>query len=268
MKRLPFLLLCMLSQLLAGTVEALNEAGGAETTFFYQAYLLEREHVTDPDRRAIAPGCPIPEGKTECSFADFVDYISTEEARGRNAENWPRFEEIFDNAGDTPLVETSRNLREAGFRAEYDQARLYPREKDTPSVAVAIRGMRGIATATKKNKYQDQKRKMIEALELEGEVRRADNMKFFIPKLEEKTGVKLELKPATTPDGLKYTTYDVDATAKENKGVEDLAQKINTAADALRKAKRKDGVDLKFVIHQGVIREANESLTELRKKCP
>ncbi|KAL4733487.1 hypothetical protein BDV11DRAFT_175657 [Aspergillus similis] len=109
---------------------------------------------------------------------------------------------------------------------------------------------------------------MIEALELLSEVRRADNMKFFIPKLEEKMGVKLETKPATTSDGLEYTTYDVDATAEKNKGVEDLAQKINTAAEALRKEKRNTSKDLSFVIHQGVIREANESLIELRKKCP
>ncbi|KGO66153.1 Protein of unknown function DUF4246 [Penicillium expansum] len=214
MKRLPFLLLCMLFQLLAGTVEALNGAAGAETTFFYQAYLLELEHVTDPTRRGIAPGCPILEGKTKCSFAEF-------------------FQEIFNNAGNTPLVDTSRKLREAGFYAHYDQERLYPKEKNTPSVAVAIRGMRGIATATKKKDHQDQKRKMIEALELEGELRRADNMKFFIPKLEQTAGVKLETKPATTSDGVEYTTYDVDATAEKNKGVKDLAQKINTAAEAL-----------------------------------
>ncbi|KAL4982541.1 hypothetical protein BDW68DRAFT_182452 [Aspergillus falconensis] len=267
MRRLPFLLLCTLLQLLARAVEALNAAGGAETTFFYQAYLLEREHVTDPDRRGIAPECHIKKEKTVCSFADFVDYISTEDARERNEKNWPLFIEIFDNAGDTPLVETSRKLREAGFRAEYDHGRLYPRGKD-PSVTLAIRGMRGIATATKKNKYQDQKRKMIEALELLNEVRRADNMKFFITKLEEKTGVKLEPKPATTSDGLEYTTYDVDATAKKNKGVEDLAQKINTAAEELRKEKRNNSKDHIFVTHQAIIREANESLTELRKKCP
>lgn len=135
-------------------------------------------------------------------------------------------------------------------------------------MAVAIRGMRGIATATKKKDHQDQKRKMIEALELEGELRRADNMKFFIPKLEQTAGVKLETKPATTSDGVEYTTYDVDATAEKNKGVKDLAQKINTAAEALRKAKRNANGDLKFVIHQGIIREANESLIELKKKCP
>lgn len=258
----------MLLQLLARAVEALDAAGGAETTFFYQAYLLEREHVTDPDRRGIAPGCPTQEGKTVCSFADFVKYISTDEARAQNDKDWARFAEIFDNAGDTPLVETSRKLREAGFHADYDQTRLYPKGKDYRSVTVAIRGMRGIATATKKNKYRDQKQKMIEALELVSEVRRADNMKFFIPKLEGKIGVKLETKPATTSDGLKYTTYDVEATATENKGVEDLAQKINTAAEELRKEKRNNSKDLGFVIHQGVIREANESLTELRKKCP
>ena len=268
MKRLPFLILYILFQLLAGTVEALNGAAGAETTFFYQAYLLEWEHVTDPDRRGIAPACHIFVGKTKCSFAEFVNYISTEEAQKRNKENWDVFRKIFDKAGDTPLVETSRNLREAGFRAGYDQERLYPKETKTPSVAVAIRGMRGIATATKRNKYQDQKRKMIEALELEGEVRRADNMKFFIPMLEGKLGMKLETKPATTSDGVKYTTYDVDATAEKNMGVEDLTQKINTAAEALRKATRKDEVEREFVIHQGIIREANASLTELKKKCP
>ena len=116
--------------------------------------------------QTIAPGCHVSMETTKCGFAEFVDYISTDDAKKRNKENQPRFNEIFDSAEDTPLVETSRNLREAGFRAEYDQTRLYPKEKDTPSVAVAIRGMRGIATATKTNKYQDQKRKMIEALEL------------------------------------------------------------------------------------------------------
>ena len=92
-------------------------------------------------------------------------------------------------------------------------------------------------------------------------------MQFFIPKLEAKLGMKLETKLATTSDGVKYTTYDVDATAEKNKGVEDLAQKINTAAESLRQAKRNDNLGLKFVIHQGVIREANNSLTELRKSA-
>jgi hypothetical protein len=128
--------------------------------------------------------------------------------------------------------------------------------------------MRGIATATKKNQYPDQKKKMIEALELECELRRADNMRYFIPKLEKQTGVTLETKSATTSDGVQFTTYDVDATATKNNGVEDLAQKINTAAEELRQANRKDKADLKFAIHQGIIREANTSLTELKKKCP
>ncbi|KAL4993279.1 hypothetical protein BDV10DRAFT_190138 [Aspergillus recurvatus] len=121
MTRLPLLLLCILFQLLVRTTEALNAAGGAETAFFYQAYLLERQHVTDPKRRLIAPKCPIPAGKTEPSFAEFVEYISSEEARGTNDNNKARFKEISDNAGNTTLVETSRNLREAGFMADYDQ---------------------------------------------------------------------------------------------------------------------------------------------------
>ncbi|KAG2413249.1 hypothetical protein HFD88_002438 [Aspergillus terreus] len=268
MKRLP-LLLCMLSQLLIGTIEALDAAGGAETTFFYQAYLLERQHVIDPKRRLIAPECPIPEGKTEPSFAEFVDYISTEEAKDANNNNKARFKEIFDKAGDAPLVETSRNLREAGFKADYDQNRLYPKETKNPSVASTIRGMRGIATTTKTNKYPDEKRKMIEALELVGEVRRADNMKWFIPKLEKAMGpeVKLATKPATTPDGLPYTTYDVDGTAEKNKGIEDLAQKMTAAAETLRNSKKITG-DMQFEIHQRIIREANQSISELRKKCP
>jgi hypothetical protein len=268
MKRLPFLILYILFQLLAGTVEALDGAAGAETTFFYQAYLLERAHVTDEKRHLIAPKCPVQEGKTACSFADFVKHISTASAWERNQPKWSLFETIFDIAGDKPLIETSKDLREAGFHAEYDQTRLYPKEKDSRSVSVAIRGMRGIATATKKNQYPDQKQKMIEALELEGELRRADNMKFFIPKLESKIGMTLETKSATTSDGVQYTTYDVDATAEKNHGVEDLAQKINTAAEELRKSNRKDKADLQFAIHQGIIREANASLTELRKKCP
>jgi hypothetical protein len=115
MKQVPFLLLCMLLQLLAGIIEALNAASGADTTFFYQAYLLEREHVTDPDYCGIAPECHIKKEKMVCSFADFVDYISTEDARERNAKNLDLFTEIFDNAGDTPLVETSRKLQEAGL---------------------------------------------------------------------------------------------------------------------------------------------------------
>ncbi|GES56906.1 protein of unknown function DUF4246 [Aspergillus terreus] len=270
MKRLSFLLLCMLVQLLVGTVEALNAAAGAETTYFYQAFLLEREHVTDAKRHLIAPGwCPKPKDNAKCSFAEFVKDISTRRANEANEENWPRFKEIFDNAesGNTPLVETSKNLREAGFKVDYDQNRLYPKEVKSPSVSNTIRGMRGIATATKTNKYPDQKRKMIEALELKREVRRADNMKWFIPKLEEATGVKLATNPATTPDGLPYTTYDVDATAKENEGIKDLAQKITTAAETLRNAKKTvDNLD--FAIHQGVIREADLSLSELRKKCP
>ncbi|KAJ5903387.1 hypothetical protein N7504_005770 [Penicillium tannophilum] len=272
MKRLLSFLLCML-QLLAGTVEALNGAGGAETTFFYQAYLLESNQITDKtkteEHRGIAPQCsPIREGETVCSFANFVNYISTEAARDQNEKNWHLFKEIFDNAETKPLVETSRKLRELGFKAGYDQTRLLPKEKDAPSVAVAIRRMRGIAVATKKNKYKDQKLKMIEALELEGELRRADNMRFFIPKLEKEVGWTLETKTATTSDGLEYTTYDVDATAKKNNGVQDLARSINTAAETLRKATRKNMADFDFVIHQGIIREANESLTELRKKCP
>ncbi|KAL6228843.1 hypothetical protein BDW75DRAFT_226137 [Aspergillus navahoensis] len=267
MKRLPLLLLCILFQLLVGTTEALNAAGGAETTFFYQAYLLERQHVTDPKRRLIAPECPIPAGKTEPSFAEFVEYISSEEARGTNDNNKARLKEIFDNAGNTPLVETSRNLREAGFMADYDQERLYPKEAKNPSVATTIRGMRGIAMGTKTNKYPDQKRKMIEALELLGEVRQADNMKWFIPKLEKAAGVELERKPAITSDGLKYTTYDVDKTAEKNNGIEGLAQKIATAAETLRNDKKATG-DMKFEIHQRIIREANLSLSELRKKCP
>jgi hypothetical protein len=56
MKRLPLLFLCTIFQLLAQGVEALDAAGGAELTFFYQAYLLELEHVTDETRRSIAPG--------------------------------------------------------------------------------------------------------------------------------------------------------------------------------------------------------------------
>ncbi|KAL4993263.1 hypothetical protein BDV10DRAFT_190143 [Aspergillus recurvatus] len=143
----------MLLQLLARAVEVLNAAGGAETTFFYQAYLLEREHVTDLDYRGIAPGYATEKKTIVYSFDDFVDYISTEDARKCNENNLGLFTEIFDNAGDTPLVETSRKLREAGFRAEYDITRLYPRGKDSRSVTITIQGMRGIATATKKNKY-------------------------------------------------------------------------------------------------------------------
>ncbi|KAL6228845.1 hypothetical protein BDW75DRAFT_246270 [Aspergillus navahoensis] len=107
---------------------------------------------------------------------------------------------------------------------------------------------------------------MIEALELLGEVRQADNMKWFLPKLEKAAGVELERKPAITSDGLKYTTYDVDKTAKNN-GIEGLAQKITMAAETLRNDKKATG-DMKFEIHQRIIREANLSLSELRKKCP
>ncbi|KAL3432652.1 hypothetical protein BDV09DRAFT_197523 [Aspergillus tetrazonus] len=239
MRQLPLLLLCMIWLLLARAVEALDEAGGAETTFFY---------------KPICSNASMSQIQT-IVFADFVKYISTDDARAKNNENWSQLAEIFNNAGDTPLVETSRKLREAGFHADYEQKNLYPRWKDSRSVTVALRGMRGIATATKKNKYQDQKQKMIEALELMSE-------------LEGEVGMKLETKPATTSDGLEYTTYDVDATAKKNKGVEDLAQKISTAAEELRKENRYNSKDIPFVIHQGVMREANESITELRKKCP
>ncbi|KAJ5486765.1 Protein of unknown function DUF4246 [Penicillium desertorum] len=159
MKRLPFLILYILFQLLAGTVEALNGAAGAETTFLYQAYVLERAHVTDEKCHLIAPKCPVPAGKTACSFANFVKYISTESAREQNEPRWSLFKTIFDNAGDKPLIDTSKDLREAGFHAGYDQARLCPKEKDSPSVSVTIRGMRGIATATKKNQYPDQSKK-------------------------------------------------------------------------------------------------------------
>ncbi|KAL4811967.1 hypothetical protein BDW67DRAFT_189146 [Aspergillus spinulosporus] len=62
-------------------------------------------------------------------------------------------------------------------------------------------------------------------------------------------------------DGLEYTTYNVDETAEKNKGVENMAQKINTAAEELRQETRNTGKDLSFVIHQDVIQEANESLT-------
>lgn len=261
MKRHSLLLLYLLFQLLSGTVEALHAAAGAETTFFYQAYLLEREHVTNPRRRLIAPACNIETGTT-CTFAQFVRHISSDET---NAENGDRFDEIFERAEAMGLKDLSRSLREAGFRSAWDQTRLYPKEGRNPSVTVTIRGMRGIATATKDNKYQDKKRKMIEALELLVEVRRADNMRFLIPKLEKATGVTLETKPATTPDGREYTTYDVDKTAAKNKGVEDLAQKIQAAAETLREVKKDP--DSGFVIHQRIIREAELSIKELQAKC-
>lgn len=268
MKRLPFLLLCIIVQLLGAVVEALNAAGGAETTFFYQAYLLERAHIKDPTRRLIAPNCAIYKGQAECSFADFVDYISSEEAREKNEKNWNEIRKIFDEAGNTPLAETSKKLREVGFKAEYDQSRLYPKEVANPSVSLSIRGMRNIATTTKTNAYHDQKKKMIEALELEREIRQADNMKFFIPKLEAKLGITLETKNAMTSDGIAYTMYDETETATKNNGIEDLAQKINKAAEALRKTTRNDGKDFVFATHQAVIREATKSIAELKKKCP
>jgi hypothetical protein len=268
MKRLPFLLLCIIFQLLGTIVEALNAAGGAETTFFYQAYLLERAHVKDPSRRLIAPDCATYKGKAECSFADFVDYISAQKARTQNEKNWDVIRKIFDEAGNTLLAETCKKLREAGFEAQYDQSRLYPKEVLNPSVSLSIRGMRNIAMTTKTNAYQDQKKKMIEALELEREIRQADNMRFFIPKLEAKLGITLETKNAMTSDGIAYTMYDETETAKKNTGIENLAQKINKAAEALRKTTRNDGKDFIFATHQAVIREASNSITELKKKCP
>ncbi|OKP09207.1 hypothetical protein PENSUB_5415 [Penicillium subrubescens] len=109
---------------------------------------------------------------------------------------------------------------------------------------------------------------MIEALELEREIRQADNMRFFIPKLEAKLGITLETKNAMTSDGIAYTMYDETETAKKNTGIENLAQKINKAAEALRKTTRNDGKDFIFATHQAVIREASNSITELKKKCP
>ncbi|KAL4993278.1 hypothetical protein BDV10DRAFT_190137 [Aspergillus recurvatus] len=117
---------------------------------------------------------------------------------------------------------------------------------------------------TKTNQYPGQKQKMIEALELLGEVRQADNMKWFIPKLEKAAGVELERKPAITSDGLKYTTYDLDKTAEKNNGIKGLAQKITTAAETLRNDKKATG-PMKFEIHQRIIQEANLSLSKLRK---
>ncbi|KAJ5165677.1 Protein of unknown function DUF4246 [Penicillium coprophilum] len=268
MKRLPLLLLFTLIQLLPGTVEALSAAGGAETVFFYQAYLLELQHVTNPERRAIARKCPIPEGRVGCSFAEFVKFISSNKARGKNQENWSQLVKIFDDAEDTSLRETSRKLREAHFFAEYDQETFFEKDPEAHSLSVAIRKARAIVTTTKKPKYPDHKRKMIEALELESELRQADNMKFFIPKLEGELGITLERKLATTSDGLKYETYDIQATAEKNEGVQDLAKKLEEAANKLRKMTRKNGDDMEFAIHQAVIREVQESLAKLKEKCP
>ncbi|OQD70674.1 hypothetical protein PENANT_c252G03850 [Penicillium antarcticum] len=217
--------------------------------------------------------CHEGEENPPCTYAEFVKYISSDEALLRNDPSWEKFSAIFDAAENTPLVETSQKLREAGFRAEYEQERLYPKDKEAKSVPYAIRKMRGIATGTKKNKFVDQKTKMIEALELAAEVRRADNMKYFIPVLEEKMGIKMELKEtkSQTRDGLEYQMYDEAKTAEKNKGVEDLAQKVVTAADGLRKQKRKGaapGKQLDFVIHQTIMREIEESIGQLKQKCP
>jgi uncharacterized protein YihD (DUF1040 family) len=273
MKRVPCLFLCIILQLLAQSVEALNEAGAAELTFYFQAYLLEWEHVTDETRRAIAPGCAAENGGKKCTFAEFVDHVSSNKAKVRNSAKKEVFNAIFDDAekNNTPLVETSRKLREAGFRAEYDQTTLYPKDKEARSSNYAIRKMRGIAAATKKNKYADQKRKMIEALELSGEVRRADNMPFFITELQKELGVTMETEDAKTSDGLEYKMYNEAKTAEKNGGIEDLGKKIGTAADKLRKAKRTDMSDddgRKFAIHQGAMRELKESITQLKQKCP
>ncbi|OQE35522.1 hypothetical protein PENCOP_c013G03610 [Penicillium coprophilum] len=169
MKRLPLLLLFTLFQLLAGIVEALIAAGGAETIFFYQAYLLKLQHVTDPGRRAIARKCPIPEGRTECSFAEFVKLISSDKALERNGKDWPQIAKIYDSAEDTPLLATSKNLREARFFAEYNQQKFFEKDPEAHSLSVAIWKAREIMATTKKSKYPDYKRRMVEALELESE---------------------------------------------------------------------------------------------------
>lgn len=260
MHRFVYLLFLIL-ELLAGPVKALNAAGAAETAFFYHAYRVERLFKKEGSQLRIAPECR--DGDKPCGYAKFVEHISTEKAR--NANDRDQIREILNRFETTDLVDMSRNLREAKFVADYDQTRLLPKLKGN-SLTEAIRQIGNIMNTAPKNQYREELRKMIDALDLVAEVRRADNMKYFAPELEKQLGLKLEPKPESTRDGVKYTGYDIEKTAA-NTGVADLATKVESAAKVLSDAKDTKKFDEQFIIHQRIIREAQRSGKLLRDKA-
>jgi hypothetical protein len=256
-------LLFLIFELFAGPAKALNAAGAGETAFFYQAYRVEFDYISAGNRR-IAPGCS--GGQSPCGYTKFVEYISSVDAQTQNAAN-PRIKEILDQAETTDLIETSRKLREANFVADYNQAALLPTAKGGPSITESMRTITNILQNIKKGQFQERFQKMTEALNLVAEVRRADNMKYFIPNLEKELGLEVEKKPETTKDGLQYIDYDIQETAKKNQGVADLAEKYTAAANKLRTTNNKKEFGKKFVIHQNIIRQAQNSADILRKMC-
>ncbi|GFF45300.1 hypothetical protein IFM51744_06030 [Aspergillus udagawae] len=254
-------LLFLIFELLAEPVKALNAAGAGETAFFYYAYRTEWL-FKDASHRRIAPKCS--DGQDPCGYAKFVDHICTEEAQ--KANNRDQIKEILNRFETTDLVDMSKDLREANFVADYDQTRLLPKLQGN-SVTEAIRQSGNIMNTAPKNKYREELRKMTDALDLVAEVRKADNMKYFITELEKQLGLKLETKPESTRDGIKYTGYDIEKTASNNQGVADLAKRFTSAVDTLRDAKDTNKFDEKFVIHQRIIRQAQKSADLLRAKA-
>ena len=191
--------------------------------------------------------------------------------------------DILDTVDEKDFPTISRELRDAGFEVEYDLSKLIE--------GTAKRALFGDVFETIDKLIKDQissdrvvneRIKIATALTIIKEHRVADNMRFFISKLESQLGLTLERRHATTSDGLAWTAYDTDATKQRmldsanTISDPDEKQRAKAKAEALPSQIQKLVLDMRsstyvtedrsFKGHQAVIAQASATLKKIGGK--
>lgn len=282
MKHFLFLFSSLL--FLGEAVLALNPAQPAETLYFYQAYLVEFK-TKDYRQRSIAKTCA-KRDEPPCTYQQFLRHISSVDSWAKVNKRQDQLE-IIDEADKTNVITTCRKLREKNFNVIYDLSQLIEgtrKRSNFGDVFAKINEL--IKDQFGSDKIAEERKRMQDALKIISEHRIADNMRFFINELQKKLGgIKLVTNPRETLDGFEYKAYDTAETINQ---MRDKANKIEDADEKAKALKEVDGLsseiqrlvkdmrsssfetaDRYFKSHQAVIREAKETMRQLKKaeKC-
>ncbi|KNG87972.1 hypothetical protein ANOM_004567 [Aspergillus nomiae NRRL 13137] len=262
---MKYFLLLILSCLLLLTETALasNTAGPAETLFFYNAYLIEFKTVSNPKKRKLAKGCPAAQADAPCTYPEFLEHIL--DVKLKPQVHKPKFQNIINNAGTAGITETSRKLRENGFKCKYDLAALVEGiGKVTPFSKVLEAVEEQIKEKVALSSVESEKNNIKTALKLVEQNRVADNMRWFNEELEKRLGVEFVKSPRTTDDGRVWQAYDTEATGKKYPDYDKLSEKTKEAVKEMRDAKFQVE-DKGFAPHQAVVVKVKSILKRVNK---
>ncbi|OGM43097.1 hypothetical protein ABOM_008233 [Aspergillus bombycis] len=261
---MKYLLLLILSCLLLLTETALasNTAGPAETLFFYNAYLIEFKTVSNPKRRKLAKGCPAAQVDAPCTYPEFLEYVL--ETRLKSQVHKTKFQNIINNAGTAGITETSRKLRENGFKCKYDLAHLVEGIGKVPFSKVFEAVEEQIKEKLSFSSVESEKNNIKTALKLVEQNRVADNMRWFNEELEKRMGVEYVKSPRTTDDGRVWQAYDTEATGKKYPDYDKFSDKTKEAVKEMRDAKFVAD-DKGFAPHQAVVVKVKDILKRVNK---